>query len=343
MSTQLDCSIGLSAAEPAYGTAATVSKFVEFIDESLDWNPTFMQGQGQRVGSRVARAGRRVLGKQMAGGDVTIEAPSKGLGALLKAALGAVTTTQRAATGVYQQNHTLATTDAIDSYTIQKGTPPVGGGATSAETFLGAVCTAMEISLANSEILKVKTSWNAREVRTDIAYAAPSYPGSPFEIFKFVGGAITIGGVVTAPTTTALASGGTTVANIRDFSVAVDNGLDDAGFNIGGAGKRSRKPVVGIAPVTGQVTAEYSDNTLRDALLAQTHLNLVLTFLGSTPIGSGSDVPALQIVVPDFVFEGELPKAASGAPIAMSMPFTGMDNLTQPPIQVCYVSTDTAP
>ena len=54
MTTMQDCSIGL-AKETTYGTGVTPTKFPEFLDESLAWNPTFVQGAGMRVGSRVAR------------------------------------------------------------------------------------------------------------------------------------------------------------------------------------------------------------------------------------------------------------------------------------------------
>ena len=54
MTTQADCSIGLKK-ETAYGVEATPDRFPEFIDESLAWNPTFVQGSGMRVGSRLAQ------------------------------------------------------------------------------------------------------------------------------------------------------------------------------------------------------------------------------------------------------------------------------------------------
>lgn len=340
--TQLDCSIGMSIAESTYGTAVTATKFFEFTDESLGREPTFLQGQGLRVGSRIPRAARRTLGREMASGDFTVEACSKGLGALLMAAFGAVTSTQRATTGVYQHNFTPVAGDYLPSYTLQKGIPPLGGGAATAYTFPGSVCSAVTIACPNADLVTVQTTWNAREVQTGVAYAAPSYP-TPMELFSFAKGAITIGGSPTAPTTTALATGGTAVADIRDFTVTWDNGLDDGGFNLGSSGKRARKPATGVSALTGNVTAEYDATTLRDAYVNQTDLALVLTFTGSTVIGTGSDNPGLQIYIPDIRLEGEIPKAAGGDVITQSIDFTGLDNLSATPITVSYVSTDTAP
>ena len=342
MTTELDCSIGASV-EVTYGTIVTPTKFVEFTDETLDWSPTFSQGTGLRVGSRVARAARRAQlpVQQQVTGDFTCEAASKGLGWIFNAAFGTVTTTQRGATGVYQQNHTLVTSDFLPSWTIQKGTPPLGGGATVAHTFAGMVCSQLEIDAPNSGIVTVKSTWNGQKVDTATGYAAPSYP-TPVELFEFQEGAITIGGTPTAPTTTALATSGTAVAEIRDFTFLLDNGLDTGGFTLGGGGKRARKPAVGVAPITGTMTAEFDATTYRDAYLNQTDLAVVLTFTGASTIGS-SDHPALQIYIPNIRLESELPKANGGDVITQSLSYTVLDNLSAAPVTLCYVSTDTAP
>src|SRR3954471_21679370 len=345
MSTQLDCSIGVSPAESSYGTITTPTKFVEFTDESLDWDPTFPEGMGLRAGSRITRASRTSSTpiKQQVTGDFTVPATSKTMGWMFKAALGAVTTTQRGVTGVFQQNHTMVTTDFLESYTIQKGLPLLGG-ATQAHTFAGMMCSSLEIACPNADIATIKPTWNGQKVDTATGYASPSY-ATPVELLHFGGGAITIGGSPSAPTTTALATGGTSVANIRDFTITIDNGLDDAGFNFSSAaaGKRSRNPAVGRAPITGQLTAEFDVATYRDAYLSQTNLALVFTLTGFTVIGSGSDVPALSVYCPLIRLRGELPKAAGGAVITQTMPFQVFDNESVTPITVSYVSLDTTP
>lgn len=339
MTTQLDCSLGLKK-ETTYGTAVVVDKFPEFVEESLGWNPTFVQGAGMRVGTRVGRSKRRVLTKQNASGDIDLEMVSKGLGVFLEALFGtAVSTAVPAQTGAFQQLYTPTTTDPINSYTIQKGIPPIGGGAVTPMTFLGAVCTSGEFSASNGEIVKLKTSWDAKEVKTDVAYAAPSYVVGE-ELFHFAQGVITVGGSQTVPSTTALAAGGTVAATIEDFSLTFDNKIDDGGYNLGGGGKRSRKPVVGLADAKGKITAEYSDTILRDAYLAQTPLALTLTFTGAGTIGVSAK-PVLQIHLPDIRLEGELPKSAAGSPIKQSIDFTVLDgSVAGNPIYVALVTSD---
>lgn len=345
MGTQLDASVGLSVAETTFGTPVTVTKFYEYLEETFDAGLTYTQGEGYRVGSRFPRSTRRALSLTEANGDLTIEACAKGMGALFKAALGTVTTTQRATTGVYQQVHTPAASDFLSSYTLQKGVPILGAG-TQAYTFPGSVCSGFELSCPNGDRATLRTSWISRECRTDISYAAPSYVSETGqEVFTFKDAALTIGGTVTMPTTTALATGGTAANDVRELTVTFSNNLDTDGNNIGSAGKRSRKPAItGFAdPVTGSMTAEFDATTLADAYLNNTSLALVLTFTGTTVIGTGSDTPVLQVVLPDVRLDGEVPKTGGGGVVTQSINFRAMDNTVNSPITVVYVSNDTAP
>lgn len=433
MTTFLDSSIGI-ARESAYGTVVTPNHFPEFLSESLEWKPTFVQGAGYRAGSGMARAERRVLGKNHGEGDIELEAVARGVGIFLEAWLGASTSTGIAslaapaangalsattggtlaaatyyvrstwttasgeslaapetslavalnnvlnvaapasppvgATGwnvyvsssagtetrqngstpialgaawveptsglvagaalpstgsafvAYQQNFSLATSDPINSYTIQKGIPARDGGSVFQHTFAGAVCTKGELISAQGDTVKLKTSWNTKSVDTTTAYAAPSFVANN-EVFWFNEGSIAIGGTVTAPTTTALASGGTSVADIRDFTLSLDSGLDAEGYTYGAAGKQGRKPVLGLRKGTGKLTAEFDNATLRDAYLNQSNLSILLTFTSGTALQSGV-YNTLQVYIPTVRLEGELPKAANKA-ITQSINYTVLD------------------
>lgn len=341
MTTQLDCSLGLKK-ESAYGTYAAPDQFLEFISESFDAGVTFTQGEGMRPGARVARAGRRRITKIEPSGSIEFEAPTSGLGAILQAVFGQVTNTEvPTATGVFQQVHTPATTDFLDSFTIQKGIPPLGGGATHPITFLGAMCNSIELSAAAGELLKVNTEWTAKDVITDQAYEAPSYP-TALDLFSFVDGSLFIGNTLTDATATALASAsGSAAANIRDFSVKYENGLDGEGFNLGGNGRRTRKQAVGTAVVSGNLTAEYDTAMLRDAYLANEGLSMLLNFAHPTEIATGL-YSVLQVLVPMVFLDGELPKSNGGDVITQSIPFVGLDTLSGAPIKVVYRTLDTA-
>lgn len=346
--TQLDVQLGIKK-QADFDTPATVDQFVEVLpDVAFNRQLTTIQSRALRAGSRTPRSARRLVGKDGGSATVPLEAPLKGLGVWLKAALGAVTNTAvPSATGAFQQVHTPTTGDPVDVYTLQLGVPALGAAAASPLTLNAGWCRSIEFDAKAGEILKVTTEWGAKEIVTSTALAAASYPASN-DLFTYCHGAITLGGTLTKPTTTTLASStGTPAANVVDFSLKYDQGLsaDDDGMTLGGACKVVRPPVLGENAITGTMTVEYSDNVLRDAYMNQTDLALVLDFEHTTTIGTGTPVPAyLQIVIPVIRLDGELPKP-NGTPIRMSMGFTGLDGLaaSTKPIYVVYRTTDTAP
>lgn len=326
MTTPQDCSVGLGV-ESVYGTAVARTRWFEFLDESFNFVKNVKQGVGLRVGSRVARSGRRVVASAEGSGDLTIEAVTKGLGLLWQLAMGSGTSTLVSA-GLYQQVFTLG--DVMPSATIQKGIPRADG-TVDAYTFTGCMVESLTIDCPNADNVKVKTSWNAKDMTTATAYTAPSYATGP-SVFTFAHGAV-YSGALTAPTATALASATTPVASIRSGSITIKHNLKTDRYNCGGGG-RKEKPFVGIREISGSLVAEYADTAFRDAIVNDTSMTLVKTFT------SGTDV--LQIVIPDVRFDGDTVKASTD--LAMQdIKWTGLDGLTAAqPIWIVCRTADTA-
>lgn len=340
MPTQLDAQIGFKK-ESTYGTAIVVDAFPEFTAEDLTWMPTFVDGAGMRTGRRLNRADRRRLVKQEVGGSFTVEATTRGLGKLFEAALGTGTSTQIAASAAYQQVFTPTLNDPLPSYTIQKGIPPLGGGAANPMTFTGMVCSGFELSADNASVPTIQFSFMGRGIDTTTGLAAASYP-SNVQLLSFVDGTVRVGGAVTVPTTTALATGGTATANVRSISLSWDNGLDSEGFNFGGSGSRSRRPALGKATLTGSMTVEYDSNTLRDAWLAETQLAVVLRFQTATAI-AGANFPTLEITIPVVRLEGDIPQTNGGDVVTQQVDFTALDGgVATHPVYVAIVTAETA-
>ena len=326
MTTPQDCSVGLGI-ESVYGTAVARTRWFEFLDESFNFVKNVKQGVGLRVGSRVARSGRRVVASAEGSGDLTIEAVTKGLGLLWQLGLGSGTSTLVSA-GLYQQVFTLG--DVMPSATIQKGIPRADG-TVDAYTFTGCMVESLTIDCPNADNVKVKTSWNAKDMTTATAYTAPSYATGP-SVFTFAHGAV-YSGALTAPTATALGSAATPVASIRSGSITIKHNLKTDRYNCGGGG-RKEKPFVGIREISGSLVAEYADTAFRDAIVNDTSMTLVKTFT------SGTDV--LQIVIPDVRFDGDIVKASTD--LAMQdIKWTGLDGLTAAqPIWIVCRTADTA-
>lgn len=326
MTTPQDCSVGLGV-ESVYGTAVARTRWFEFLDESFNFVKNVKQGVGLRVGSRVARSGRRVVASAEGSGDLTIEAVTKGLGLLWQLGLGSGTSTLVSA-GLYQQVFTLG--DVMPSATIQKGIPRADG-TVDAYTFTGCMVESLTIDCPNADNVKVKTSWNAKDMTTATAYTAPSYATGP-SVFTFAHGAV-YSGALTAPTATALGSAATPVASIRSGSITIKHNLKTDRYNCGGGG-RKEKPFAGIREISGSLVAEYADAAFRDAIVNDTSMTLVKTFT------AGADV--LQIVIPDVRFDGDIVKASTD--LAMQeLKWTGLDGLTAAqPIWIVCRTADTA-
>ena len=326
MTTPQDCSVGLGV-ESVYGTAVARTRWFEFLDESFNFVKNVKQGVGLRVGSRVARSGSRVVASAEGSGDLTIEAVTKGLGLLWQLGLGSGTSTLVSA-GLYQQVFTLG--DAMPSATIQKGIPRADG-TVDAYTFTGCMVESLTIDCPNADNVKVKTSWNAKDMTTATAYTAPSYATGP-SVFTFAHGAV-YSGALTAPTATALGSAATPVASIRSGSITIKHNLKTDRYNCGGGG-RKEKPFAGIREISGSLVAEYADAAFRDAIVNDTSMTLVKTFT------AGLDV--LQIVIPDVRFDGDIVKASTD--LAMQdIKWTGLDGLTAAqPIWIVCRTADTA-
>lgn len=334
MTTAQDCSIGLGL-QGTFGTNVTPTRWLEFSAESLDYRKGIVQGSGLRVGSRVARSGRRVVATMDGGGDISLDVLSKGMGLVWQACMGSGSSTLVSA-GVYQQVFTFA--DTMPFVTVQKGLPR-SSGTVDALTFGSSVVTGWELGMDKAGILKLKTTWDCRDLDTATAYAPPSYPAGTSNLFAFAGGAIHTG-TLTAPTTTALAAGATPVANVTDFGITVSNGLATDRFFLGGAGKKSAQLVQGLRSIGGKLTVEYDSTIMRDALIADTPMSLVLTFTAGA-LAAGTET--LQVVIPEIKLDGELPKANAGNLVAQGISFTGLDGLSAAqPMWLVARTADTA-
>ena len=332
MTTFQDCSIGLSK-ESTYGTAVTVARFLEFIDESLDYSKNVVQGEGLRVGSRVARSARRVVTTSDAGGDLSMECLSKGMGLVWEQCMGTGVSTLVSGS-TYQQVFTFA--DTMPSATWQKGIPRFDG-TVDPYTFTGAKVDSFELEFGNAEIAKLKMTLDAKDVTTATAYATPSYAAGA-NLFHFANGSLSTG-TVTAPTMTVLASSVTALANVRAGNIKVSHNLGAERFNFGGAGKKAN-PATGLREITGSLTVEYDSATFRDAVLADTPMSLVLTFTAGA-LGVGNET--LQVVLSEIKLDGKLPASNGGKEITVELGFTALDNLTAAqPMWIVTRTADTA-
>ena len=333
MANIADVSVGFKK-ETVYGTPVTVDRWLEFLDESLDYKIEEKQAQTLRVGASAVDLGsRRSWPTKQGSGDFTVPLMSKGMGTLFELIMGTSVSTLVSGT-TYQQNHTLGS-GLLPSATIQKGLV-MADGTVAPFTFAGAVCSGFEISVT-PDASTLKTSWDLRSLATATAYATPSYPTGV--MFDWSQAAPAYSGTLTMPTTTALATGTTAITNVRDFSVAVSHGLAADRFNMGGSGLKA-KPVPGRRTITGSITVEYTDAVLRDAHLNSTANPLTLTLTSAETLSTGTS--QFQITLPQTYITGQMPKVNGGNLITTQFSFAATFNGTDAPITASIRTADTA-
>jgi hypothetical protein len=308
------------ANETTFGTYATVSRFYEFNMENINYNKKTAVGQGLRAGGQLPRAQRRVVTTADASGDIELDLPTRGLGLLLSHAMGTAPTGTLVASGVYSYSFTLG--DVFGrSFSCQVGVPQYGGTVTP-KTITGAKISSFELSVANGDIAKGKFSVDGANLVTSQALATASYPlnGS---VFNFSQGAITVDG--------------SAVANIKDFTVTVDNSLKSDRYNLGSINK-SEQTINGFRKVSGKITAEFTDTTLLAKFLADTSAALVVTFTGATISSTYKDT--LSITLPAVKFNADTPNVSGPGVVDLAMTFDVYDDGTNAPMTVVYQTSE---
>ncbi len=332
MTTFADCSIGYKA-ESTYGTGVVVDRFLEFNSEGLDFTPNRQTRRGMRVNRRTAISGRKITTSKTAAGPIETDIWTKGLGTLLQAATGTASSTLVSGT-TYQQLFTPG--DTLNSLTVQKGVPRVGG-TVDAYTFLGMMVDSWTLAVPADDAATLSFEFDGRDMTTATAYATPSYVTSP-NLYHWAHAGFTYGGAVTVPSATALGTGGTAAADIRDFEFTCNNNLAKDRFNGGLSGLKD-KPTVGIRELTGKFTAEYLARGYIDDFGADTERALTVTLTSAEALSAG--FATFQLVLPAIKLDGPGAVVANdGEFITVEHTFTAYDNLVA--AQPYYVAVRTA-
>lgn len=323
--------------EATYGTYIAPNRAFEFDDEDLDFKPNWSDGQGLRVGALTDLDYRSVETSRQGDGGVTIAAQTKGLGILLDAAHG-VSTSTLVAGSTYQQVHQLALNPA--SLCIQKGIPQTTAGTVDALSFLGCMVDSWGFDGGNDAVPTFNFKFDVRDIDSLQSFAALAYPTLlPTSIYSFEHAAAGYGGTLTAPTTTALATGATANSTLRDFKFDVNNNLIRRP-NVGLAGLTA-KPQVGRRQVTGSFTAEYENMTsfLAD-YRANTSRPLVVTYTSAEALSTG--FATLQFVLPAIKLRSAVPKANGDETITVEHSFKAYSTAATPALYTVVRTSDTA-
>lgn len=326
MGTGLDAQIGF-VNETTYGTPVTVTRFYEFLSESVKNEIDRYESQGLRSGARVQRSGRWASGHQRTGGDVEFELGNKSYGLLLEHMFGTVATTTPT-NGVLTRDHTF-TPGSLDAkqLTCQIGRPPISG-AVQPFTYHGCNIGSWSIEVSNDAIPKLTISLLGEEEDTATALAAASYP-SGFEVYTFTQVSLDVAG---------------SSVDVYELNLEGNNTLKDDRYPLGTV--KRRKPLeVGLREYTGSFRGEFESLTQYNRFVNGTEAALVITMWGDD-IEAVTPTYRYELKITCNVrFDGETPSVGGPELLEMEIPFkclnTGANDGTA--ITCVYRTTDTAP
>lgn len=285
--TGISAQLGV-AAEGTYGQPVVVSRFYDFVNETLKLSSERTESKGLRSGLRVLRSSRWGAGKRKVTGDVNLELGTKNFGLIFAHALGSVATTQPAVgTDPTVYDHTATPADLTGKMlTVQVGKPD-SGGTVRAFTYQGVKVAGWELGCKVGEIGMLKLSlWGQDEV-VGGTLATPSYPSGD-QLFYFTQGTITIGGVAYP---------------VQDVNVTGKNPISEDRYFLGSA--VSSQPIEeDWREYLVDIGSEFIDATAYNRFVSGTEAALVLLFQGATI--SGIYKYQLQVTM-NVRFDGDTP------------------------------------
>lgn len=200
-------------------------------------------------------------GFRQAGGSIEVPAFYDGIGMLLKAALGSLTTTGSADpyTHVYTPNFDQPSMTIL----FQRGT----GLTNSMEEFTGMKVSAMTISAEAGGEMTCSFDLIGKDGATRTTDITASFP-SVDQVYHYEAGSLSLGGTLSIST-----------LDIRSFELSLDNKLDRR--NLLGS-KLTGEPVpTDVREVTMSITCDVTDNSLYNDSLDGNAGNVSITFVRS--------------------------------------------------------------
>lgn len=332
----LDAQIGF-ASESTWGTAVTVTRFLEFNSESLKFEPTWLEPTGLRVGTKYKRVARVRQSRKSVSGDVNLEIATLGMGLLVKHMLAStVTTTTLISGSAYKQVHVPGDFRSL-GLTCQVGRPEPGTGTVRPHTFAGIKVNSWEFSLEDNAIPNLTLTVDGRSETTATALATASYLANA-TVFDFSQATLKLGGTPTTASGETTISGGIAVATvIRSISVSGEAPKANERFGLGNAGLKSEQLENDTPTVTGSLAAEFSKTELYDVFQANTTTALQLDLTGAAIGGSNF---LFSIILPAVKLKAAAPAVGGPDIVQMSTDFEAYSNEVDPVIQIKIISTE---
>ena len=309
-------------AESTYGTGVVVTRFLEFLSESMKLDVARVESKGLRSGQRMQRFDHWAAGKRAASGNIEMEVANRGFGLLLTTmGLGALTTT---ASGTGWKHRGTIGDLFGDMMTIQVGRPDVSG-TVQPFTYLGCKVAEWELVQEIDEILKLNLTVDARDETTATALASATAP-TLSELYHWGGFALTVGGGAFEPTS---------------FKLGCNNGLKTDRHHLRGATLKKEPIEEKMREVTFEMDGEFESLTAYNRYVNGTDTAIIATW---TAVATYDTALPFKIVVTmeGTRWDGETPTVDGAGVLMQPMKGVVLDDATSPTFTVDYFTSEAA-
>lgn len=317
--------------ETTVGTAVSPTRRFETVSESLKLNIERIESKALKNSRRFLASTGWAAGQRSVEGDLELEVPSAGFGTLLRCLLGEPTTTADSpVTGTHVHVFSGQKTVDTEALTFEIARTDIGG-TQHKFTYNGCKLTDGEFSASVGEYVTAKFTVNGWD--ETVSAAAPtsaSYPSLLGASSKVAGPLVFTGASLTVAGSS---------ADVKEASFKIETGLKTDRYFLGSA-VRKNQVEADMRTGSGQLTVEWSGLTQYQRFVNGTTAALVFTAETQNAI-VGTTKGYLKIEVPVARFDGETP-TGGGDIIEQSVDFVALDDGTNDPFKVTYLSADTS-
>lgn len=302
-------------AESTWGTFVAPTRFYPLISESLTEEIDRIESEGIVTGLRVLNSAQWAAGNVDVGGDIQTELYQQGMGALLKACFGAVSTT-----GAGPYTHTFTPGDLTDDHlSVQVGKPD-GAGTVQPFSFSGMKVTDWELSMEAGGLVTLSTSLVGKQLATSESLATASFGTGAATPFTFKHASATIAGGA---------------ANVKKLTISGSNGLDSDRRFIGSE-YRAEPLEAELREYSGTVDLEFESLTQMNRFRNATEVALVST------ISAGASASLTTTM--NVRFDGAIPEVDGRGIVQLSAPYKCIGSTTDASaITAVLINTDSTP
>ena len=302
-------------AETTWGTFVAPTRFYPLISESLTEEIDRLESEGIIPGARVLRSEQWAAGNVDVGGSIETELYQQGMGALLKACFGAVSTS-----GAGPYTHTFTPGDLTDDHlSVQVGKPDVAG-TVQPFSFYGMKVTDWELSMEAGGLVTLSTSLIGKQLATSDSLATASFGTGTATPFTFKHASATVAGGA---------------ANVKKLTIQGSNGLDGDRRFIGSA-YRAEPLEAELREYSGTVDLEFESLTQYNRYRDASEVALVAT------ISAGA--AASLTTTMNVRFDGSTPEVDGRGIVQLSAPYKCIGTSTDASaITAVLINADTTP